>query len=90
MKEIKVLSQGQILSEEVNLNNKLVISFHNSSDYNIIEKQKVALITHQGIYYGKSKNNLLFEKSLFFNLKKIFSSLKKIENHFFTFLKILF
>lgn len=57
MKKIKVLSQGQILSEEVSLNNKLVISFHNSSDYNIIEKQKVAFETNPSIL--KNKNNIL-------------------------------
>lgn len=57
MKEINVLSQGQILSEEINLNNKLVISFNNSSDYNIIEKQKVAFETNPSIL--KNKNNIL-------------------------------
>lgn len=57
MKEIKVLSQGQILSEEINLNNKIVISFYNSSDYNIIEKQKVAFETNPSIL--KNKNSIL-------------------------------
>ena len=71
MKEIKVLSQGQILSEETNLNNTLVISFHNSSDYNIIEKQKVTFETNPTIL----KN----EKSIFILKKDDIQNLSKFE-----------
>lgn len=69
MKEIKVLSQGQILSEETNLNNTLVISYYNSSDYSIIEKQKVAFETNTTILKNK-KNILVIQKDDIQNLSK--------------------
>lgn len=69
MKEIKVLSQGQILSEETNLNNTLVISYYNSSDYSIIEKQKVTFETNPTILRNE-KNILTLKKDDIQNLSK--------------------
>jgi hypothetical protein len=60
MKKIKVISQGEILDSKCNLKDSIIISFHNTTDYNILEKQNVTFITNPDILTFKS--NILFLK----------------------------
>jgi len=59
----KFISKNNIQKENENLNNNIIKKF---------EKQKVVFVVHKGIYIGysdngASKNNLLFEKSLYYS-----------------------
>ena len=49
MKTIRVLSQGEILDSSCKLKDNLVISFYNTTDYSIIEKQKVSFVSNSDI-----------------------------------------
>tara|TARA_Y100000294_G_scaffold177918_1_gene205644 strand:+ start:1647 stop:3533 length:1887 start_codon:yes stop_codon:yes gene_type:complete len=41
--------------------------FFNNKNFKDFEKQEIALFLHKGIFYGKTKTNLLFEKSLYYS-----------------------